>query len=887
MGECEGAGHEAPDALHESDARFRAVFDSAGTGICVVSTEYRFLRVNDRFCEIVGYSAQELIEQHSCVDTTHVDDRAGDAEAVARLLGGESRVTVAKRYIHKDGHPVWARLTLSLLRASCGKPEQFIGVVEDVSPTRQAEEERERLFELSLDLLLVVDVDGLVEQINPAWSACLGWRKEDVVGTPWLDLFHPEDSEATSLVQEQLRGGEPVRNFESRYRGQDGAYRWLCWSAHPLAATRQIFAVARDITVRRISDERLRLLEMCLSRSKDIVIITKAEPIAAPGPEIVYVNDAFVRLTGFSREEALGQTPRILQGPKTDRAALGRLRASLEAWEPVRTELLNYTKSGEELWLELDIVPVPDSRGWFTHWVAVERDITDRKRAENKLAEQAALLDKAQDAIMVFDLDRRVLYWNRSAERLYGWTGMEVIGRTLPDFLCHDLGAFGPAMSLLVAHGEWTGEMEHRTKQGTLLTVEVRFTLVRDEDGRPSSVLAINTDVTERKRLEAQFLRAQRLDCIGTLAGGIAHDMNNLLTPILVSVAMLQEGEQDADRVEDVRTIETCAKRGAQMVQQLLGFARGGMDGKRTRIRLGTVIDEVAQIVRETFPKNITLRLDVPPKLYEVHADATQMHQLLTNLCVNARDAMPDGGTLSISAEGIVLDDVCGAALDIEAKRGPHVLLKVEDTGTGMPPETVERIFDPFFTTKELGHGTGLGLSTVHTIVRSHQGFVHVYSELGKGTRFEVHLPADPAAVVAAPADPPSSVAVRSPRGSGEVVLLVDDEETIRTVGRRILERSGYRVLSATNGAEAVSLFARHEHDVSVVVTDMMMPVMDGPATIVALKTLCPGVSIIASSGLDANKNLARAVDSGVKGFLPKPYTADAMLKLIHRVLHE
>jgi len=372
------------------------------------------------------------------------------------------------------------------------------------------------------------------------------------------------------------------------------------------------------------------------------------------------------------------------------------------------------------------------------------------------------------------------------------------------------------------------------------------------------------------------------MESIGTLAGGIAHDLNNVLSPILMAASMLQDEETDPARLDDLRTIAACAERGADMVRQLLSFARGG-GKRRERVDLGAIAREVQRIVRDTFPKHITFRLRAPAPAWEVQGDPTQMHQLLTNLCVNARDAMPGGGTLTVSVEGVVLDEVY-AGMAVDARPGPHVLVTVEDTGTGMAPDVVDRIFEPFFTTKQTGQGTGLGLSTVHAIVRNHRGFLNVYSEPGRGTRFRVYLPAE---VPAAAALEESAARSTLPRGSGELVLLVDDEEHIRTVTGRTLERFGYRVVAAANGAEAVLLYAQHRGDVAVVLTDMNMPVLDGPATIVALRTIDPGIRVVGSSGLDAGGHLAKAVDAGVKVFVPKPYTADTLLNALRKVLTE
>jgi PAS domain S-box-containing protein len=519
---------------------------------------------------------------------------------------------------------------------------------------------------------------------------------------------------------------------------------------------------------------------------------------------------------------------------------------------------------------------VADATGWYTHWIAIERNVTERKRADEAISEQAALLDKAQDAIWVIDLDARITYWNRSAERIHGWAVSEALGTNAGTLLYKDQTAFGQCLQSVLKTGEWVGEVEQKTLEGKTLLLVSRLTLVRDEAGQPRAVLAINTDITQQKALERQFLRAQRLESIGTLAGGIAHDLNNVLAPILMSIGMLKEDVQDADSLALLRTIEVSAQRCASLIRQVLTFARG-VEGKRHEVRVADVLKELEHILSETIPRNIAIDLTVTDDLWPVQGDPTQLHQVLLNLCVNARDAMPTGGRIRISAKNVSLDDHY-VAMNIDAHVGPYVRIDVEDNGTGIDAAILDKIFDPFFTTKPVGQGTGLGLATTQTIVKSHGGFIRAYSEPNNGTRFRIYLPAGTSAAVAGADDLPAPAV---PRGQGQLVLVVDDEDAIRQVTRRALEANGYRVLVAANGALAVALFAQHIDRVDLVLTDMMMPVMDGPATILALRQIRPNVRIIGASGIEHNGMLAQAVGAGLKHFLPKPYTADVLLRTL------
>jgi PAS domain S-box-containing protein len=505
----------------------------------------------------------------------------------------------------------------------------------------------------------------------------------------------------------------------------------------------------------------------------------------------------------------------------------------------------------------------------------------ERQKTDARLREQAALLDKAQDAILVRDLNHKILYWNQSAERLYGWTAEEAVGRTALELIYHDTTAPRAALKVLMAEGEWVGEIQQFTKDGKPLTVEGRWSLVRDEQGRPKSVLAINTDITERKKIEAQYLRAQRMESIGTLAGGIAHDLNNVLAPIMMSIDLLKMQETNPMRLSVLNTIEGSAKRGADMVKQVLSFARG-VEGQQLEVQVAHLMREIEKITNETFLKNIEVHCDVPLELWLVKGDPTQLHQVLLNLCVNARDAMPNGGRLSLTASNLMLDEQY-VGMNIDAKLGPYVCIQVEDSGIGIPPDVIERIFEPFFTTKELGKGTGLGLSTTIAIIKSHGGFMRVYSEVGMGTRFHIYLPAqtEPGAIGFEAHEP------ELPRGNGELVLVIDDEVAVRQITRQTLEAFGYRVLLASDGVEATSIFATRQQEIDVVLTDMMMPLMDGPATIAVLLRMKPGLRIIAASGLNANGMVAKATNAGVKHFIPKPYTAETLLKTICEVLND
>ncbi len=500
--------------------------------------------------------------------------------------------------------------------------------------------------------------------------------------------------------------------------------------------------------------------------------------------------------------------------------------------------------------------------------------------AEDKIREQAALLDQARDAIVVRGLDDAISFWNRGAERLYGFTAPEALGRRAAALLGYEASPLkAEAAREVLAHGEWSGEVPKRRKDGRVVTVESRWTLLRDAHAAPRAVLVIDTDVTEKKALQAQFLRAQRLESIGTLAGGIAHDLNNVLSPILMAAEILARRPGDERSQRMVATIESSARRGADMVKQILAFARG-LEGDRVTLQPRHLVKEIEKIVRDTFPKSIELRTAVGD-VWNVVGDATQLHQVLLNLCVNARDAMPDGGVIGLTLENVRLDEHY-ARMHLDAKAGPHVVVSVSDTGTGIAPAILDKIFDPFFTTKEIGKGTGLGLSTSLTIARNHGGFLTVYTEAGRGTVFKLYLPASFEHEATAEDEGAAPV-----EGRNELVLVVDDEVSIREITRETLESFGYRALTAADGAEALALFTQAQGDVAVVITDMRMPFMDGASTLRALQRLDPKVRVIMTSGLaDAGVGSASG-GGGPSAFLQKPYTADKLLRTLRGVLDQ
>jgi len=630
----------------------------------------------------------------------------------------------------------------------------------------------------------------------------------------------------------------------------------------------------------RLSERWSRLV---FDAANDATFLVQLDPNGVPG-RIIGANEAASKLLGYTQEELLARTVRELE-PAEDEASLGDLAVRLQAQKWLVFERRLVAKSGRQIPVELSVRSVPSELGPIA--IAAARDITDRKKAEAERNEREQRLRAILDGLFAFvgllSLDGTVLEVNRAPLEAAGIRREDVIGKPFYEAVWWSYSAEIQAQLqgalARAAQGETVRyDVVVRMAAGREMPVDFAVNPLRDETGVVCQLVASGVDITERKKLEQQFLRAQRMEAIGTLASGIAHDLNNILAPMLMAASLIKD-KLNTPRDQAVgRIIETSAQRGAAVIRQLLTFSRGS-EGPRGAVQVRHLIKDMVQLAHETFPRNIEVESNAPGDLWPVKADATQLHQVLMNLCVNARDAMPRGGTLSVSAENVRLTEEA-VRLNPQAKPGPHVVVTVTDTGEGIPQEIIDRIFDPFFTTKPVGQGTGLGLSTVLAIARNHGGFVTVYSEPGRGTVFKVYLPASEGAVAET-----IDVQPATPRGNGEQLLLVDDEESIREATQHVLEEHGYRVLTARNGEEGVRMFVQHRETVRLVIADMMMPVMGGLDMIRSLRIADSRIRIVATSGLDETSRRDELSALGVTDVLVKPYEPTDLLRTIHRLI--
>ncbi|MBI5772030.1 MAG: PAS domain S-box protein [Verrucomicrobia bacterium] len=917
----------AAEALTESRRTYLGVFNSVTEAIYVQDESGVFLDVNEGAARMYGWTRAELTGR------TPADVAAPDRNDLPAVVAMSARVFATGQ---PESFEFWGRRrngdvfpkACVMSRGKFFGRDVLITTARDITGQKHAEarerQDRERLrdseqrfrtvfdsapigiieedfsaVKLRLDELRragvtdlrahlrghPAEVRGLVDRVRVLLrnqrSLAIMADESAAAAAPGISV-HLADDAWPVMCEEFCALAEGRTTFSARVPARDGQGRrrlvdltLAVQPGHEAELDRVIVAFADITEQQRTEDERRRLIR-AVEQSPVGIMITDTAGV------VEYVNPQFTRATGYALAEIVGQRPRVLKSGVHPDAFYREMWQTILAGREWQGEICNRCKDGALVWENMSVSPVCDEAGRPTHYLAIKEDITERRAVREQIRQQAALLDVTQDAIFMLRLDLTVTFLNRSAQQLYGVAAGQAIGRKYDEVVYRKPPPDGAEKwKKLHEAGQMFVERRHHGLDGAEIVVQVRATLVRDAAGAPTGVLVVVTDISEAKRLEAQFLRAQRMESLGALAGGVAHDLNNVLTPILIGTGLLKPLAREPHEREMIELIVESARRGADIVQQLLLFGRGS-GTPRAIVDPGAVARGIVRMVQETFPKNLTLHTSIPRHLWPVEADRTQLHQVLLNLCVNSRDAMPDGGELTVAALNTQVDEAFAAA-HLDAKPGPHVALAVADTGSGIAADIVEKIFDPFFTTKPLGKGTGLGLSTVLGITRSHGGFIHLETEAGRGSRFTVFLPAKQSAVV----DEAGATQAEQISGRGELILLVDDETAIRVVAEKAFLKANYRVVVAGNGAEALAAFSRAAGEVRVVVSDMMMPVMDGPQLVHALRQLDPDIPVLAISGLrDARAELQKRHGRRLR-FLQKPFLLDDALRVVRELIDE
>jgi two-component system cell cycle sensor histidine kinase/response regulator CckA len=811
----------------------------------------------------------------------HPEDRDATTASLTDALDSDTQIWTAE-YRFRCGDGTYAEMLDRgyVLRDADGTPRRMIGSMGNLTERRAAERERDRFFSLSADMFCIASFSGHFVRMNPAFCSVLGYEPDELLGMPVLDLIHQDDREASLEAARTLAAGVTAQRYENRLRCKDGSYKWLGWMVQTAGKEHGlVYAVARDITEQKRAEERLRASEEWYR------LLFDANPLPMWVYDIdtlafVAVNDAAIKHYGYSRSEFLGMRITDIRPDEEVPKVLVAARAPNSpefdggVWQ-------HRTKDGRVISVEVvtHALTVLDRPARLT----LAHDVTERHRAERALRETndtlQTLIQASPLAIVTTDLNGTVSEWNVAAERMFGWFAGDVLGRPIPIIPVEQLE---DDMRRLSASGEhsFTGyEARCARKDGTLVDVYVSTAALRGTGGMLGTVWVM-ADVTERKMMEEQLRQAQKMDAVGQLAGGVAHDFNNLLTVITSYGQFLLNAlpEQDPRR-SDAHQITQAAARAASLTRQLLAFSRRQVLQPQV-LDLNEVIGDMERLLRRVISEDIALVTQFESSIGAVKADRGQIEQVVMNLVVNARDAMPNGGVLAISTRVVHLD-AGYARRHAGVNPGKHVVFAVRDTGVGMDAATQQRIFEPFFTTKAKGKGTGLGLSTVYGIVRQSGGHIEIRSAPGRGTTFEIILPQVSATV---PTKAEHVMHSALPRGT-ETLLVVEDEDAVRVIVRRVLRDQGYAILEARDGNEALHICAQKGDTIDLVLSDVIMPGMGGRELARALAASRPTLPILFMSGYNDDGELAGSGADLSTGVLAKPFTSETLARQVREAL--
>ena len=813
------------------------------------------------------------------------DSRAARSSLVTRaaILSGSLlalALLVAAMYVIRRGfaHSRSAETDLRSARDSLEERvrERTSELVRSGAALRAGEERLARIIDSAMDAIVTVDEAQRITIFNPAAEKMFGCPASDAIGSP-LDRFlplrfrtaHAEHMRAfgqKAVTRRSMGGFSPLRGLRSN--GDEFPIE-ASISQVDVGGRKLFTAIVRDITETSKARETSNQLAAIVESTEDAIISKTLEGV------ITSWNPAAQKLFGFTAAEALGK-PMLVLFPPERAAEEQQLLARISRGETIEHfESRRIRKDGQRIDVAVTISPLRDNSGRVTGASTIARDITQRKRAEEEIRQQAALLTLAP--ALVRDMDDRIVLWTRGMEQVYGFTKDDALGRISHELLKTEFPSpLADIEKALLNGGVWEGELTHQTSAGERIVTASKWVLYRDAEGKPTRVFEVYADITALKRAEALQLRSQKLEALGTLAGGIAHDFNNVLSAITGSASLaISQFPPDHPVQACLVEIERAGVRAAELVRQILTFSRP-QDQNMEVQSLEPVISEALKLVRATLPVRIDIRTEFAAGLPKARVDATQLYQVIVNLATNAGHAIGDRpglihvklDTSTVSEEEILLYS--------EVPAGRYVRLSVSDNGCGMDTATLQRIFDPFFTTKPTGKGTGLGLSVVHGIIKAHGGVLKVYSDLGKGTTFQIYFPA-----VAAVAAAPRAAAINAPSGHGERILFVDDEGVLVFIGTMILEQNGYKATGMPNGDAAVRELQQNPDAYDAIVTDLSMPGMSGLQLIQQVRHLGIELPVILTSGYVNPEDDLKANMLGVRAIVSKPMNKAEFLRTL------
>ncbi len=885
----------AEEGLRNSHERLQILFEFAPDCYYLSDLQGRLIDGNRAAEELTGYDREELIGKGFLdLNLLSEDQREKAASGLDDSIQGKA--TGPHEFILKRKDGTHVSVEIRTFPVVIGNQSLVLGLARDITARknmeralRMSEERYREIYDTAPLAFVAWDRDTIITDWNTRAEVVFGWSREEALGRDFFDFLIPEQAKPQEggVVDALLRGDLPIHSINENMTKSGEVI--LCEWNNSIQRDSEgnvigVISIALDITERRRAEEQLRASEEKYRTLLDSIEIGFYEVDLAGN--LIFFNDTVCKSLGRSREELLGIN---FDSFVNERDAKGMFEAFNTVFKTGRSdksfESDVVTKDGSIKHLEYSVSLVSDHDGRPMGFRGLVRDISERKRSKEAIEKSNSLLratlEATGDGILVADGKGKISSFNERFVELWRIPPSVLESRDDEEALAFvvsqlkDPDGFLEKVAELYNHPDAESFDVLEFKDGRIFE---RYSKPQRVGGKSVGRVWSFRDITQHRQLEQQFFQAQKMESVGTLAGGIAHDFNNILGGIL-GYASLMKSKITSDHIffKHIDTIEKGAMRAAELTAQLLAFARGGKYNTRT-VGPNEIIGETLGIIGRTFAKSIEIETRLDDALPTVQADAGQIQQVLMNLFVNAADAMPDGGTLSIESGTETLSEQ-DARAHPDASAGDYVVISVADTGIGIEEETMHRIFEPFFTTKEEGKGTGLGLSMIYGVVKNHGGFVTVRSEVGEGSEFKVHLPAG------REARPKSSTAVEEPRGGNELILVVDDEEPIRLFAKEALETHGYRVLAAADGTDAIDVFGENNGDISLVILDMVMPNMGGQETFLKLREMNPEVNALLSTGYSQDGQAQGILNSGVKGFIQKPYQVNALLSKVRKAL--